>query len=113
MSINLNILFVITSIVKRENPKSSVYNWNERYNQTCNTISTIKYKIPEAKIVVIEASKTINNRKFYFQGVDMFYIKNDDVYKHQSSGESIMLKTFLESDFFNKYKDVNMVFKIS
>jgi hypothetical protein len=114
MNINYsNILFVITSIVKLENPKSSIYNPIERYNQTCNTISSIKSKLPGAKIVVVEASKTINDRKFYFEGVDMFYIKNDDIYKCKSSGECILLKTFLQSDFFKKYSDINFLFKIS
>jgi hypothetical protein len=114
MNINYsNILFVITSIVKLENPKSSIYNPIERYNQTCNTITSIRSKLPGAKIVVVEASKTINDRKFYFEGVDMFYIKNDDVYKCKSSGECILLKTFLQSDFFKKYSDVNLLFKIS
>jgi len=114
MNVNYsNILFVITSIVKLENPKSSIYNPIERYNQTSNTISSIKSKLPGAKIVVVEASKTINDRKFYFEGVDMFYVKNDDVYKCKSSGECILLKIFLQSDFFKQYSDVNLLFKIS
>jgi hypothetical protein len=114
MEINYsNILFVITSIVKPENTNVSFYNSTERYNQTCHTISSIKQKIPGAKIVVVEASKTMNGEKIYFHGVDMFYINNEDVEKDKSRGECIILKTFFQSDFFNKYTYVNFVFKIS
>ena len=102
-----NYLFVITSVV---NVKCrSIYNSEERYNQTLITIKTIKKHVINANIVVVELSKDI-----VFDDVTMFYITDlpDVVYYDKTLGESLILKTFFNSDVFRSI-DTDYIFKIS
>jgi hypothetical protein len=102
-----NYLFVITSVV---NVKCrSIYNSEERYNQTLFTIETIKKHVTNANIVVVELSKDI-----VFDDVTMFYITDlpDVIYYDKTLGESLILKTFFNSDFFRSI-DTDYIFKIS
>jgi hypothetical protein len=70
---------LITSIIDTPNiPLSytntrSVFSKNERFEQTKKTIKTIKEKIPNNKIILVEFSKLLNEEETYFKdNVDYF-----------------------------------------
>jgi hypothetical protein len=70
---------LITSIIDTPNiPLSytntrSVFSKNERFEQTKKTIKTIKEKIPNNKIILVEFSKLSNEEETYFKdNVDYF-----------------------------------------
>jgi hypothetical protein len=85
-----------------------------QFLQTSNTIQSIRNKVPNAKIVVLEASFG-NNIKFIFDDVIMYYIDNNEICYHKSIGEAIILKKFLHSDIYKSLieNDNYMVCKIS
>lgn len=64
-----SLLFIITSVIDTPNlPLSystvrSVFTRDERFEQTKNTISSIKEKIPEAKIIIVECSNYETNKE--------------------------------------------------
>jgi hypothetical protein len=69
----MNNLVVITSIINTPNkPLSytntrSVYSRKERFEQTKLTIQSIKFKIPNNKILLVECSDFTNEEKLYFE----------------------------------------------
>jgi hypothetical protein len=112
----MDVLFLVTSLVKPKDAYNSVFSTEERFQQTIHTINTIKNKVPHALIVVLEAShgpKTL----VMFNDVFMFYIDHDliDNPYSKSMGEAKILQIFLTSDCYkNLTKTSNyMVFKIS
>jgi hypothetical protein len=103
-------LFLITSCVNVP-AGSSIYDSEQRYEQTLNTIKTIKDHVPNAIIVVVECS--IGDKQYQFEGVTMFYIKFQDI-SDKSTTEARIIKMFLQSDFYTRLtKNVDIVFKIS
>lgn len=68
----MNNLVLITSIIKTPNlPLSyintrSIYSHKERYEQTKKTIETIKEKIPNRKILLVECSEFSDSENEYF-----------------------------------------------
>ena len=64
-----SLLFIITSVIDTPDlPLSystvrSVFTRDERFEQTKNTISSIKEKIPEAKIIIVECSNYETNKE--------------------------------------------------
>lgn len=81
-------LVLITSIIDPpQKPLSytntrSVYTKNERFNQTKKTISSIKEKIPNLKIFIIECSQLDEEETSYF-------IENSDYFLNLYSNEQI------------------------
>jgi len=69
----MNNLVLITSIIKTPNiPLSytstrSVFRHDERFNQTKKTIQTIRGKIPNSKILIVECSELDNEQDEYFK----------------------------------------------
>jgi hypothetical protein len=102
-----NVLFLITSVV---NTLNTCYNNSmDRYKETLNTIKSIKKYLPQATIVVIEASN-----KVIFNDVIMFYVDDNRVHQNNKSlGESVLLETFLQSSEYKNMNCVDLVFKIS
>lgn len=93
----MNLLFVITSVVRLKNEENSVFTPEERFNQTVHTILTIKQKNPLAQIVVLEASfgdKTL----VVFNNVFMYYI--DHTGDDDDLNEAKMLPTFVASSCY-------------
>ena len=80
-------LVLITSIIKTPNkPLSytqtrSFYTPEERFEQTKKTIETIKEKIPDCKIFIVECSDLSENEHNYF-------IKNSDYFLNLINNES-------------------------
>ena len=68
----MNNLVLITSIIKTPDiPLSytstrSVFRHDERFNQTKKTIQTIREKIPNSKILIVECSELDNEQDEYF-----------------------------------------------
>jgi hypothetical protein len=90
----MNVLFLITSVVRLKNEEISVFSPGERFEQTVHTILTIKQKLPLAQIVVLEASfgdKTL----VVFNNVFMYYI--DHTGDDDDINEAKMLPTFVAS----------------
>ena len=99
------VLFVITSLVRPKDGYGSAFSTKERFEQTIETIRTIRNRLPHALIVVCEASfgeKTL----IVFDDVFMFYINHDKIdceEDYATKSESRMLQIFLQS---NSYKSL-------
>jgi hypothetical protein len=112
----MNNLVLITSIIKTPNiPLSytnvrSVYSHNERYEQTKQTIKSIKEKIPNCKIILVECSELDCDEHLYLKNnVDYFInlIANpndiENIYSRSKSlGEGTMTMRAIEFIFNNK-----------
>lgn len=112
----MGVLFLVTSLVKPKDGYNSVFSTEERFQQTIHTINTIRKKVPDALIVVLEAShgpKTL----VMFDDVFMFYIDHaliENPYS-KSIGEAKILQIFLNSECYKNLTKTSdyMVFKIS
>lgn len=120
-------IVLITSLINTPNniPWSystirSVFNREERYEQTKNTIITIKELIPKCKIIIVECSDlTIGEKKYFYKECD--YVLNlwerKDLHnrffgKSKSLGEGTM--TILAIQFLQENNiTFNNFFKIS
>lgn len=119
-------LLLIPSIIKTPNlPLSyienrSVYSHNERYEQTKKTIISVKEKIPNCKIILVECSDLEDDQLSYLKNnvdyfinlinnpIDMEYIYS----KSKSLGESTMTMRAIEFIFNNNLKFDNF-FKLT
>lgn len=122
----MNNIVLITSIIKIPNiPLSytktrSVYSHNERYEQTKKTIQSVKDKISNCKIILVECSPFDENELVYFKNnVDYFInlIENSDdvnnIYSlSKSLGEGTMTMRAIEFIFVNQIK-VDNFFKLT
>lgn len=92
-----NVLFIVTSLVRPKNTDNSVFTAEERFQQTIGTINSIRNKLPQALIVVLEASfgeKTL----VVFNDVFMFYVHHARVdHFSKSVEEAGILQIFLTS----------------
>lgn len=91
-------LFLVTSVIhvipsQTDFWKSSVYSISERYNQTLETIQSIRARVPFARIVVLEGSQP---RVLFETADETIHIPVSTLPK--SIGEATLLKTFLEQD---------------
>lgn len=88
----------------------SVYNVEERYEQIMKTICSVREKIPNAYIVLLECSKDIEEyEKELSSAVDEYinYYDNTEVKNavesiYKGYGESVTIYTFLKSHSKNK-----------
>lgn len=111
----MNNLVLITSVICIENtPLSytnirSVYSHEERFEQTKKTIQTIKEKIPNSKIFIVECSNLneeqrdylINNSDYYLNFYDNINIRNCTSSISKSLGEGSMTYHALKFIFNN------------
>jgi hypothetical protein len=92
-----NVLFIVTSLVRLKNADTSVFSAEERFQQTIATIHSIRNKLPQALIVVLEASfgaKTL----VVFNDVFMYYIDHALIdHSSKSVAEAMILQVFLTS----------------
>jgi hypothetical protein len=101
-------LFIVTSLV--DTFENSVFNSGIRHSQTINTIQKIYSKIPDAIVVVIEAS----SGKIHFDNVIMYYPTVDIKNLNKTVGEATILQNFLKSTLYNTLKpNINMCIKLS
>lgn len=114
-------IIVITSIINIPNDKPfsythimSVYNREERFEQTKCTIKTIKDKIPDNKILLIECSDLNHEEKEYIEeNVDYFInlYRNDELKNKifglsKSMGENTLLLNAI-----NYLKENNIIYE--
>jgi len=119
-------IILITSIIQTPNkPLSyidirSVYSHEERYEQTKKTIQTVKEKIPNSKILIVECSRLTEEQDLYFkEHTDYFLNLIDDQDKvnriysiSKAWGEGTM--TIAAFDFLKKNNvQYDSLFKIS
>jgi hypothetical protein len=109
-------LIVITSVIQPTNAPT-VFSTEERFHQLLDTIKSVRSKIPDCLVVVIEGSSYTDYQvKAVMEiGAHMIVHINVDVYDKQS-GESSLLKTFFGSDVFSdlrKKHDILSIAKLS
>jgi len=89
-------LVLITSIINTPNkPLSytntrSVFTHQERFEQTKKTIDTIREKIPNSRILIVECSELLDDQKDYFKNSCDFFLNLID---NQQSVENIYSKS--------------------
>lgn len=122
----MNNIVLITSIINTPNkPLSytntrSVFTRPERFEQTINTINSVKINIPNCKIILVECSHLIDNEYAFFNNnCDYFInlIKDIEATKYiyssaKAAGEGTMTKKALEYLINNDIKFDNF-FKIT
>jgi len=101
-------LVLITSVV-RPIKSNSVYSENERFSQLLISIDSIKKKIPNSYIIVLEGSSHQDHMKYYIlkSGANIFYFDVTNLDKQY--GESNLLYNFFLSDVFSKIKNKNIL----
>jgi hypothetical protein len=104
-----NHLFVVTSIIFIDRNKT-VFSPQERYTQTLETIKSIREKVPNSLIIIVESSPS-NSPEITFPNVDVYKVSNPDYILQlpQSSGEAAMLLDFFESEKFKKIISENKI----
>ena len=121
-----NNLVLITSVIRTTTnhlsytATRSIYNHTERYEQTKKTLTSIKEKIPNHKIFIIECSDlTAEETKFLKENSDYFLNLNDNPQikqnvnsKSKSLGEGSMTISALEYIIKNNIEYDNLI-KIS
>lgn len=118
-------LVLITSVINTPNkPLSysktrSLFNADERFNQTLKTLKTIKAKIPNCKLLIVECSETTENIKqienlsdYFLNLYDKKEIKNDIFGISKSLGEGLMTINAIKYIINNKLQFNNLI-KIS
>jgi hypothetical protein len=118
-------LILITSIIKPPNTRlsyseRSVYNYQERFEQTKYTIQSIREKIPNNKIFIIECSPLTNEEESYFLNNSEYFINiyentflRERIYSESKSlGEGTMTSMALNYIINDKIEFDNF-FKIS
>ena len=122
----MNDLVLITSVINTPNiPLSysktrSVFSRKERFTQTKNTIISIKHKIPNCKIIIVECSD-LNSEEQEYLSINCDYILNlwekkelhNNIFgKSKSLGEGTM--TILALKYINDMNiKYNYLYKIS
>ena len=98
-----NIVIITSCMISNEN---SGFSKEERFNQTLQTIKSVKEKIPNNFIILLEGS----NFKYNY-GIDYYFYYDVSKFK-KSQGEAILIYNCLNSNFF-KQLNINTVSKIS
>ena len=96
-------LVLITSVLKPKIEKN-VYTEEQRFSQLLETIMSVKKKIPNYYIVIIEGTPYSEYQKKIIlkMGCNIFYVNVDNFNKQ--FGEVFLLRTFVLSDFFENLK---------
>lgn len=91
----------------------TIFSTQERIKQTLKTIETIREKIPEDYIVMIEGGDMEDSEKEQFiKLVDHLFMTNV-MYLTKSPGEATLLHTYLTSEHFRSLENVETVSKLS
>jgi hypothetical protein len=116
-------IFLVTSVIHTPNkPLSyseirSTYTPEERFVQTQVTIKSIREKVPNVYVVVIEGSKGgISTEWSGALGSDhVHYFEHPDVYGlYKARGETVKIIDYLESQHYNSIKNnIRRLFKLS
>jgi hypothetical protein len=107
-------LVVVTSVIHADSGKS-VFNSDERLSQLLNkTISSIRLKIPNSHIVLLEGSKINDNEYDIIESfVDEIYFY-DIKGLNKTEGELSLILNYYQSDNFKlKYDQIDNLIKIS
>ena len=123
--INMKNLVLITSVICTPNlPLSytnnrSTYSHNDRFEQTKKTFETVREKIPNAEIFLVECSEFTNEQNNYLKSNCKYYLnligtihKNNVYGKSKSLGEGTMTICALECILNNNIEYDNLI-KIS
>jgi hypothetical protein len=108
---NLSYLFLITSCINIY--KGTIYTPSDRYNQTINTINSIKKNFKNYKIIVLEGSEDLE-KKINFENTEVYRSNVIVSGMDKSIGESYLLIDFLNSENFMNIKfSFDIIFKMS
>jgi hypothetical protein len=121
----INLVLVTSVIRTSSNPLSyissrSIYSFTERFEQTKKTIQTIREKIPNHKILIVECSELTSDENIYFKENSDYFInlitypqiKDYVNSKSKSLGEGSMTICALEYIIKNNITYENLI-KIS
>jgi hypothetical protein len=119
-------LFIITSVIDTPNiplsysPIRSIFTRDERFEQTKDTIKSIKEKMKDTKIMIVECSDYQTNKNeldYLKKNTDYFINLYDNKYLHQfifglckKRGVSIMTIELLDFILENNLKFINYFF---
>lgn len=105
----MKIAFIISSAINT--PLASVFNTETRYEQTVNTIKSIKIKVPNSSIFLHDVTHLdtnyVNNLS---KIVDNFFIHNEISSEPKSLGEALLVRKAL---LYPEIKNYDFIFKIS
>lgn len=109
---NINLV-IITSVTQPFLP--SVYKTEERFKQLTElTIPSIKEKIPNAYLVIIEGNKLSVEQKQILKKLNVDELLYFDIKGYDKSyGEAALIVKYLESQFFKKLVDVKNILTIN
>ena len=107
----MNVVLV-TSVLRPVND-STIFNVESRREQTINTIKTVREKIPNSYIVMVEGGKMEELEFKMFSCLVDHLFKTDVSYLRKSPGEASLLYRYLISDHFKGLDKVNSVSKLS
>jgi hypothetical protein len=101
-------LVLITSVIRPVNSES-IYSENERFSQLLMSINSVRKKIPNSYIIVLEGSSYAEHMPYYILnfGANIFYF--DVTHLDKQYGESNLINGFFSSDIFNKLKNKNIL----
>lgn len=91
----------------------TVFSVNQRKEQTVHTISTVREKIPNSYIVMIEGGHMDQSEETTFTVLADHLFRTDVTQYPKSPGEGTLLYRYLTSDHFKSLKDVESVSKLS
>ena len=91
----------------------TVFSTNQRKDQTLHTIATVREKIPNSYIVMIEGGHMDQSEETTFKGLVDYLFRTDVMQYPKSPGEATLLHRYLTSDHFKSLKDVESVSKLS
>jgi hypothetical protein len=131
---NYKFLFLVGSAVNHfQEEHYSEFSAEERFQQTLDTIQSIRHKVPDAYILIYEASETQIKQEYkdkFIEQSDLFLEFGNDMYMktlyenlHQNPNNFTFVKSMLECrclelvlDYmmeYNVFNDVTRIFKLS
>lgn len=116
-----SLLFIITSVIDTPNiPLSystvrSVFSRDERFEQTKKTISSIKEKIPEAKLMIVECSNYETNKEqldYLIDNSDYFFNLWDkqELHKYIFGTSKALAEGMMTIELINYINNNNIIF---
>lgn len=103
---------IITSML-RPVRDHTVFSTNQRKEQTLHTISTVKEKIPECYIVMIEGGYMDDIEELQFTNLVDYLFRTDVTHYPKSPGEATLLHRYLISEHFKSLENVETISKLS
>jgi hypothetical protein len=112
----MNYTFIITSTI---NTDTGLISNQDRYQQTLETIQSIRDKVPNAKILLVDSSTELSKEQFdeLRTKVELFLTLYNHYPVHQLKGQKSPGETYIMMVALSAMKEMNMVgdriFKIS